>query len=108
LKHPDRVIRAKHRHRRPEPDSSRARGDRAEHHVGRRHREVLGVVLADAEEVDADLVGEHALLDDIPNRLGMRVRPIVLVVRPIAKRVESKHERELCRAASVVGLSHSL
>jgi hypothetical protein len=45
-------------------------------------------MLANTEEVDADLIGKDALPDDIPNRLGMRVRAIILVVRPIAERVE--------------------
>ena len=49
--------------------SDGARRDGAEHHVAGRHREVVGVVLTDAEEVDADLIGEDALLDDIPDRL---------------------------------------
>jgi hypothetical protein len=29
------------------------------------------VVLTDAEEVDADLVGQDALVDDVPDRLGV-------------------------------------
>jgi len=29
------------------------------------------VVLADAEEVDSGLLGEHALFDDIADRLGV-------------------------------------
>ena len=32
-------------------------------------------MLADAEEVDADLIGKDALLDDIADRLGVRVGP---------------------------------
>ncbi len=42
-----------------------------EHHVGGRQREVIGVVFTDPEEVDADLVGEDTLLDEVPDRLGM-------------------------------------
>jgi hypothetical protein len=45
-------------------------------------------MLADPEEVDADLVGEDALFDDVADRLGMRLRLIALVVGPIAERVE--------------------
>jgi hypothetical protein len=52
-------------------DAGRARGDRAEHHVGGRQREVIGVVFTDPEEVHADLVGKDPLFDDIPDRLGM-------------------------------------
>jgi hypothetical protein len=43
------------------------------------------VVLADAEEVDPDLVGEDSLLDDVPDRPGVGVRPAVVVVGPIAE-----------------------
>jgi len=71
LKHPDGIVRAQYRDRRPEVDAGRARGDRAEYHVGGRQREVIGVVFTDPEEVHADLVGKDPLFDDIPNRLGM-------------------------------------
>jgi hypothetical protein len=64
----------------------------------------LGVVVADAEEVDADLVGEDAF-DDVPNRLGMRLRATDPVVCPIAERAEPEDERELCGATSAFGLS---
>src|SRR3712207_7294665 len=51
------------------PYTTLFRSDRGEHDVGRRHREVGPVVLADAEVVDADLVGEHALGDDVTHDL---------------------------------------
>ena len=50
-------------------DTGRARRDCGEHDVACRHREVIGVVLTDAEEVDADLLGEDAMLDDVADRL---------------------------------------
>ena len=57
-------------------DPSRMRpvcaGDRREHDVGRRHGEVLAVMLADAEEVEADLIGQHALGDDVADHLRLR------------------------------------
>jgi hypothetical protein len=46
-------------------------------------------MLADPEEVDANLVREDPLLDDIANRLRMRLRAIVLVVGPVSERVEA-------------------
>jgi len=52
-------------------DAGGARGDRSGHHAGARHREVIGVVLADAEEVRAGLAGKDPLLDHVPDRLGM-------------------------------------
>jgi hypothetical protein len=57
------------------------------------------VVLADPKEVDADLVGEDALFDDIPDRLGMGLRSVFLVVGAIAERVEPEDERELRKLA---------
>jgi hypothetical protein len=50
------------------------------------------VVLADAEETHADLVGEDTLLDEVPDRLGMRERAIVVVVRDVAEGVEAEDE----------------
>ena len=44
----------------------------AEHDLGRRDRELVAVVLADAEEVEAEPVGEHRLLDDVAQHLRVR------------------------------------
>jgi hypothetical protein len=52
-------------------DAGRARGDRGQNDVGRRQREVVGVVLSDPEEVEAYLVGKDTLFDQVPDRLGM-------------------------------------
>jgi hypothetical protein len=46
-------------------------GDRGEHHVCCGQWKVIGVVLADAEEVDADLIGEDTLFDQVPDCLRM-------------------------------------
>jgi hypothetical protein len=61
-------------------DSARAGRDRGQHDVAGRHRKVTGVVLADPEEVHADLVRKHALLDHIADRLRVRVRVILPIV----------------------------
>ena len=97
LKHPDGIVRAQDGDRRPDVDAVRACGDRGEHDVGGGQREVVGVVLADPEEVDADLVGEDALLDEVPDRLRVRERAVVLVVRDIAEGVEAEDKWELRR-----------
>ena len=56
---------------------SRARGRRGEHDRGRGDREVGAVVLADAEDVEADLVGELDLLEQVAQPLaGATVRPV--------------------------------
>ena len=70
-------------------------GDRAEHDVGGRHREVIGVVFADPEEVHPDLVGKDALFDDIADRLGVREPVALLVVGEVAEGVEAEDQREL-------------
>ena len=71
-------------------DAGGARSDRGEHHVAGRQREVSGVVLANPEEIHADLVGEHALLDDVADRLSMREWAVILVVRYVAEGVEAE------------------
>ena len=52
----------------------RAPGDGGEHHVGRGDREVGPMMLADAEGIDAGLVGQHAFLDHVADDLGVRAR----------------------------------
>jgi hypothetical protein len=46
-------------------------GDRGEYHVGGWHREVVGVVFAKAEEIDADLFSEDSFLDDVADGLSV-------------------------------------
>ena len=53
-------------------DVPSARGDRRQHRLRARDREVRAVVLADAEEVDTDLVGQNPLGDHVAD--GLRVR----------------------------------
>lgn len=47
------------------------RGDGREHDFGRRYGKVCTVMLADTKEVDAELIGEDGLVDDIPDDLCM-------------------------------------
>jgi hypothetical protein len=61
-------------------------------------------MLADPEELDADLIGEHPLLDDIPNRLRMRLRAIVLVVGPVAESVKPQDEWKRRRFRDIGGV----
>jgi hypothetical protein len=94
LEDADGIVGAEHDHCRAEMNSGRARGDGGENDVAGGHREVVGVVLADAEEVDADPVGEHALVDEDADRFRVRQRSAGLVVDQVAERVEAEHERE--------------
>jgi hypothetical protein len=64
--------------------------DRGEHHVAGRHREVLGVMLADPEEVHPGLFGEDALFDHVADRLGVRQRRAVRVAVPVPEGVQPK------------------
>ena len=53
------------RDRARQPDPLRARGGRGQHDGRRRHREVGPVVLADAEDVEPELVGQLDLLEQV-------------------------------------------
>ena len=95
MKHAHGIVRAQYRDCRPDADAGRACGDRGENDVGGRQGEVIGVVFTDSEEVDADLVGKDTLFDEVPDRLGMRERAIVIVVGDIAEGVETEDKWEL-------------
>ena len=62
--------------------------------------EIGAVVLADAEEVDAELVGEHRLVDDIADDLGVRQQAPVRRVGDVAESVQPEFKL-LCHAVSV-------
>ena len=74
LEHAHGVVGAQDRDRGAEPDATRATGNGGENDFGRRDGEVGAVVLADADEVDAQLVGEDGLVDDVADDLGLRKR----------------------------------
>jgi hypothetical protein len=58
LEHAHRIVGAQHAHRAREADRLRAFRSGREHDGGRRDGEVRPVVLADAEDVETDLVGQ--------------------------------------------------
>ncbi len=68
--------------------------------LGRGYGEIGAVVLADAEEVDADLVGEHRLVDDVADHLGVRQQAPVRRVGDVAESVQPEFKL-LCHAVSV-------
>jgi hypothetical protein len=53
-------------------DAASAPGDGRKHDFRRRYGKVDAVMLAEADEVDADLVGQYPLVDDIPDHLRVR------------------------------------
>ena len=93
LEHADRVVGAEHRHRGPEADAFGASRDRGEHRLGRGHGEVVAVVFADAEEVEAEAVGEHGLVDDVADHLRLAQAVAVGVDGDVAERVEAEFDR---------------
>src|SRR5258706_2549638 len=95
LKHAHGIVRAQDRDGRPKMDVGGTRSDRAEHHVAGRQRKVIGMVFANPVEIHADLVRKDPLLDKIPDRLRVRERAVILVMRDIAEGVEAKGEWEL-------------
>ena len=68
------------------------RGDGGEHDLGGADGEVGAVVLADADEVDAELVGELGLGDDVAEDLGVRQRAAVGVEGDVAEGVEAEFD----------------
>ena len=50
------------------------------------------MVLTDAEDVDADLVGEHGLLDDVADDLGVGQEVAVQVGLDVAEGVEAEFD----------------
>jgi hypothetical protein len=58
-------------------------------------------MLANGDGVDAKLIGQHGLLDDLPDRGGVRYRPAGIVQRHVAECVES--ESEFSHGGSVLG-----
>ena len=90
LEHADRIVRRQHRHGGAEPDAPRAARDRRQHHVRSRDREVGAVMLADADGIDADLVGEDRLLDQVADHLRGMQRFAVRARGDVAEGVEAE------------------
>ncbi len=92
LEDPDRVVGAEHGDRRAEPDPLGAAGDRGQDHFRSRHGEVVAMMLADADEVDPDGIGEDGLLDDVADDLRLGQAPAVRVDGDVAEGVEPEFE----------------
>ncbi len=92
LEDPHRIVRAQHGHGRAEPDAARPPRDRGQHDVGGGDGEVVAVVLAHAEEVEPDLVGQHALGDHVADHLRLREARAVGVDGDVAERVQAEEQ----------------
>jgi len=75
LEDTDRIVGAEHGDRAREADRGRSFGRRGEHDSRGGDSELGPVVLADAEHVEADLVGELDLLEQVAQPLRRRDRP---------------------------------
>jgi hypothetical protein len=49
-------------------------------------------MFADAEEIDAELIGQYGFVDDVADDLCMRQHLAVSAARDVAKRVEAEFE----------------
>ena len=67
-------------------------GDRRQHDVGRRYGEIGPVMLADAESIDADGIGEHAFFDHVADDLGVRFEAAVGVSGDVAERIQAEFD----------------
>ena len=92
LKHANGIVGAQHGDGGAEPDASRPSRDGREHGLGRRDGEVGAVMLAHADEVDAQSIGQHRLLDDVPDDLRMRQETAVSAGGDVAKGVQPQLE----------------
>lgn len=69
------------------------RRDGGQHGLRGGDREVGAVMLAEADEVEAELVGEHRLVDDVADHLCVRKHRAGGVPGDVAKSVQSEFER---------------
>ena len=90
LEHSDRVVGAEHRDRGTEADPVGASGDGGQHRLGRRDREVVAVMFADAEEVEAEAIGEDRFVDDVADHLCLAAAAAVRVDGDVTEGVEAE------------------
>jgi hypothetical protein len=69
-----------------------ARGDGGEHDLRSRDGKIWAVMFAHADEVDAELVGQDGLFDEIPNDLRLGHQAAVIGHGHVAKGVKAKLE----------------
>ncbi len=74
LEDADRIIRTQHGDGRAERMRLVRARHAGEHGLRRGDGEIGTVMLADADEIDADLIGQHGFLDEVADHLRMRQR----------------------------------
>ena len=90
LEDADRVVGGQHRDGGRELDPRRARRDRRQHHVGGGDREVVAVVLPDADGVEAELVRQDRLVDHVADDHIVGEQPAVGVLGDVAEGVDAE------------------
>lgn len=93
LEHADRIVEAQHRDGGSQANPICARGDGGEYDFGCRDGKIGAMVFSDAEEVDAELVGEHGFVDHVADDLRMRQHLAVITARDVAECIKTKFER---------------
>jgi predicted nucleic acid-binding protein len=70
-------------------------GDRGEHHFRRGNGEVSSVMLTDTKEIDAMLISEDRLGDDVANDLRVRFGRAVGALRNVTESVETQFKGKI-------------
>ena len=92
LEHANRIVGRQYGDGGAETDPLRARGDGRQHDFGRGHREIGAMMFADADEVDAELVGKNRFLDQVAQHLGVRQRRTIGAGGNVPERIETEFE----------------
>ncbi len=71
FEHAHGIVRAEDGDRRAEQDPPRPAGNRREHDLRRRDREITSVVLADAKRVETEFIRQNGFVDDIAEHAGL-------------------------------------
>jgi hypothetical protein len=92
LEHADRIVGTEHGHAGGETDTAGTGGEAGEHGLRGRDRVLRTVVLTEGDDVDAGLLREHGLLDDLPDGSGVGHEGVGVVLRHIAEGGQAEDE----------------
>jgi hypothetical protein len=90
LKYADWIIRTEHRDSRAQSYAFRSPGNRGKNHLRRGYGEIGAMMLAEADEIDAQFVGEDGFVDDVADNLRVSLRISILADGNVAERVETQ------------------
>ncbi|MET4826931.1 hypothetical protein ABH972_004520 [Bradyrhizobium ottawaense] len=93
LEDADGIVRRQHRYGRAEMDALGPRCDRGEHGLRRGDRKIGAVVFAEADEVEAEFVGQHRFVDDVADHLRVRKHGACGIPGDVAKSIQSELKR---------------